>query len=409
MAIPTIDFLTRNLRHGVNRRTGIFGFLGGLAGIAGVSSVEATIAKPPVDCRSTGMQCLTGAECCSGRCITKSDGTARCARKTSNRKKKHGGKNGGSTPVPPPPPGPTCTVCADGCPHITIESAIAAAADGDTITIGPGTYDPTPAPGNYIGVIQINKNLTLQACDLTDPPTIINTQSSGQLTLFFLGVLDNLDRCIDTSIMVWLKNLVIEGDPTSGRGAMWSECNASIGVMDCTISNFGPMFTGPYANAPITHFGLGYANFYTTTISNCVGHTTGSMGSAVYTSREQNTGSNHTMTLSGCTITGCTGPGPAVRVGQYSTLTLDGNTTIHTNTSTGTNGGGVAIGGADSQLIFLDSASVSSNSCLFLGGGVYAGADATVTGANVNNIQNNTASSCANFYDAGESSSCVLS
>lgn len=40
------------------------------------------------------MQCVTGDECCSGRCIAKDDGTSRCARKTSNPKKKGGEKKG---------------------------------------------------------------------------------------------------------------------------------------------------------------------------------------------------------------------------------------------------------------------------------------------------------------------------
>ena len=52
----------------------------------------------------------------------------------------------------------TLTVCAVGCDHTTIGAAIAAAADGDTIEIGPGSYVEDG--------LSINKSLTLRG----EPP-----------------------------------------------------------------------------------------------------------------------------------------------------------------------------------------------------------------------------------------------
>ncbi|MFM9107577.1 MAG: right-handed parallel beta-helix repeat-containing protein, partial [Chloroflexota bacterium] len=59
--------------------------------------------------------------------------------------------------TPPAPPAPPCmaTVCASGCPFTSVNAAYAAAADGDTIFLGPGTY-PTG--------IFVTKDVTLAAC-----------------------------------------------------------------------------------------------------------------------------------------------------------------------------------------------------------------------------------------------------
>ena len=45
------------------------------------------------------------------------------------------------------------TVCKQGCEHKVINSAVAAAASGDTVSIGPGTY--------FENVVISNKNLTV--------------------------------------------------------------------------------------------------------------------------------------------------------------------------------------------------------------------------------------------------------
>src|SRR5690349_15334643 len=47
----------------------------------------------------------------------------------------------------------TLTVCPDGCDFTTIATALQAAADGDTISIGEGTY---------AGGLEVSKDVTLQ-------------------------------------------------------------------------------------------------------------------------------------------------------------------------------------------------------------------------------------------------------
>ncbi len=83
----SFDRITRRLAVTTSRRRGLAALVAGALGIAGISAAEAVVPIPP-DCRATGMECVEGIPCCSGRCILKFDGTSRCARKTSNRKPK---------------------------------------------------------------------------------------------------------------------------------------------------------------------------------------------------------------------------------------------------------------------------------------------------------------------------------
>ena len=398
MAIPTIDFLTRNLRHGVNRRTGIFGFLGGLAGIAGVSSVEATIAKPPVDCRSTGMQCLTGAECCSGRCITKSDGTARCARKTSNRKKRKKRDAGdGAAPL-------QCTVCASGCPYTTIEDAIAAADSYDTITIAAGTYDPVPRDAWVNGSITIDKNLLLRACDPHDRPVIVNTSSTTRSILIYIGRLTETYDCDDFAPTAFLDGLILQGGPTAERGAILAGCNADFVLSNSVVQGFSTVPATPHDYAPITLNANGSATIFNTRIVDNTGLGTTAATAFLFYPLQSNT----SMTITDCEISGNAGGAAAIVAGQYGTITLSGTTVVRDNTSTGANGGGAWVGGPSSALILEDDATITGNSCTTLGGGIYAGTDATVTGVTSGKVLLNAASGCANYY-SDATSTCILS
>ncbi len=91
MRFPSFTALSQALGSRVTRRSGIAATLAGFAAALADNLADARVQIPPT-CRSVGMQCAIGDECCSGRCIAKLDGTSRCARKTSNRKRKSHGK-----------------------------------------------------------------------------------------------------------------------------------------------------------------------------------------------------------------------------------------------------------------------------------------------------------------------------
>ena len=63
-----------------------------------------------------------------------------------------------------------CDVCANGCPHSTLQDAIDAANAGDTITLCPGTYG---RPGSS-SVAVITKSLTLEGAGRGDGGTFLD-------------------------------------------------------------------------------------------------------------------------------------------------------------------------------------------------------------------------------------------
>lgn len=93
----SFDRITRRLAVTTSRRGGVAALVAGALGIAGISAADARLQIPPT-CGGAGSSCSGGDQCCSGRCVMKSDGFSRCARTTSNRpdkkkdkkKKKHG-------------------------------------------------------------------------------------------------------------------------------------------------------------------------------------------------------------------------------------------------------------------------------------------------------------------------------
>ena len=70
-------------------------------------------------------------------------------------------------------------VCASGCPYYSINDALAAAASGSTITVGPGTYGPNePGATTPDTQITINKSVTLQGAG--SGVSIINDAPANQ-------------------------------------------------------------------------------------------------------------------------------------------------------------------------------------------------------------------------------------
>ena len=97
----SFDRITRRLAVTTSRRGGVAALVAGALGIAGISAAEAVVPIPPT-CLATNAICTDDAQCCSGRCIPKrlkNGGSARCARKTSNRKKKEKEEDERCSPV----------------------------------------------------------------------------------------------------------------------------------------------------------------------------------------------------------------------------------------------------------------------------------------------------------------------
>lgn len=393
----TFDRLVRRLGGSLDRRTGLKGIFAGLTGILGISAAEANVARPPIMCRSTGMQCITGTECCSGRCLLKEDGTSRCARTTSNRKKKKkksGG--GGSAPVPPP----DCTVCANGCPYSTIEEAILNAADGSEVTIYQGYYQPT----NIVNAaeswsIKINKSLTVKACDVnTDAVTI---RPEANKLLFMIANLDNNSTCQQAAIAVTLSGLILDATNVSGARAMSTGCTFTADgfkAIDCEVKGFDAQYApisllaGPvliedcdlHDNAADTYRG---------SVVHIAGTNVTIKDSRIY-SNTSRTGS-----VTGG-IVGNNGSG---------VLALTGSTEIRNNTMTNpysqTQGGGVWVGVAQSPNWSVEgTVRIHDNTGASAGGGITAYTEPTA-GSVVDNttVYNNTATTCNNVYISSNS------
>ena len=392
MRRASLAALSLTLGTRLTRRTGIAATLTGFAAALAGTLAEARVQIPPT-CRSVGMQCATGDECCSGRCIVKSDGTSRCARKTSNRKKKNKG-SGSTTPA-----GPTCTVCPSGCEYAAIESAVESALPGATITVGPGTYSPVRINSNYEGSILIQKDLTLTACDPSNPPIIdAGSYGNGMFTILVNASTDN--QCDSTPIDVEISNFIIKNG--SDRNAITTQCNANLTVSNVEVYDF------TLGNRPIIRLDGNGTHYF----DNCDIHDNSgdSYRGAIVKLLDVGTNTNATLELHDCDIhnnTSGTGYNEGGIVGITSrTLTLSGTTTIRNNTvPSGAYGGGVFVAGG--TLYMQDSASITTNGTPLAGGGVCLEYGGTVSNANASNVTQNAAMTCDNIYDI-TNSLCIL-
>ena len=394
----TFDQFTRRLGGSLDRRTGLKGLLAGLTGIFGISAAEARVQVPPI-CGGTGMQCASGDECCSGRCIVKSDGTSRCARTPSNRKKKKKkGGGGGSAPVPPP----DCTVCANGCPYSTIEEAILNAADGSEVTIYQGSYQPTNIVNSAEAwTIKIGKSLTVKACDVNTDAVSIRPEANK--LLFNVANTDNNSLCQSSGFAVTLSGLVIDGTNIYGAQVVQTGCTFTADgfkMIDCEVKGFD----GQYA--PIGFFAGPVL------VEDCDLHDNASdsyRGSLIHT-----LGPNVTIKDSRIySNTSRTGSADGGIVGQNGSgvLALTGSTEIRNNVITNPNaqtqGGGVWVGYSQTPNWGIEgTVHIHSNTGASSGGGIAAYTEPTAGSVvDITTVYNNTATTCSNVY-IGSNSTC---
>ena len=392
------DHLTRRLGAAITRRRGIAGMLGTLAGVAGISVADANVAGPPVDCRSTGMQCLSGDECCSGRCLLKHDGTSRCSRKTSNRKKKNSKKKGGgSTPVPPP--APACTVCASGCAYTTIEEAILNAASGSEVTIYQGTYTPTnTSQPQSEWAILINKTLTVKACDANTEDVIIRPQNEKYV--FKISNEDTSTLCLQQSMTVVMDGLVLDGTGATNTSAMLIGCPLNGGAV--TLDNIEVMgFTGTSQRSTIRIFSASPVTFNDCHFHDNDGYPDSYDGGSVLTNKAGGTNTIHNTLIENNRNRSGGFRGGIVGMNSSGVLALTGTTEIKNNTVEGlANGGGVYCSISQTPNWGMESTvKIHNNTGASAGGGIAAYTEPTA-GSVVDNttVYNNTATTCNNVY-----------
>jgi hypothetical protein len=85
-------------------------------------------------------------------------------------------------------------VCPTDCTYSSIQDAVDAASDGDTIKVAAGTYDTVVTLGTYTQVVLVYKSVTIQGgytTAFTEPPdpagnpTILDAQGKGRVIVAF--------------------------------------------------------------------------------------------------------------------------------------------------------------------------------------------------------------------------------
>ena len=398
----TFDGLTRRINTAVSRRTGIFGALAGFAAIA-TRSASARVDVPP-DCRGTGTQCTDGSECCSGRCIPKADGTMRCARTASNKKKGGGGKNG-NAPL-------QCTVCASGCPFTSIESAVAAAAPGAVVTVGPGTYTPV-RDETYASTMVVTKDLTLRACDPAHRPLVLADQRSQGRALFYLSTYDGAD-CHD-AITVVIDGFDFRGTTSSdnpGTSLLVASCDTDWTLRNSSVREFGSTPYLTFLQSPITSASIGHGLIENTVITDCVSNQ-GPDTAMVLTAFAGVPDLVSEVEIRDCVIADNTGQSTSLRAYSRGRIILSGSTEVRNNMSATLYSGGVYLGASNVQdpgeLVIRGRATIHDNVCPAQGCGVYAESGNPVTGATARNVFDNISindESCPDIYLDGAADPC---
>ncbi|MFM9106120.1 MAG: hypothetical protein ACKOWF_05405 [Chloroflexota bacterium] len=253
----SFDRLTRLLAGRLTRRSGAGAAVAGLLGLAGAADAAAAKAgagagagaatgrapggegdvydeKRPCGPKARDNRCRKHKDCCTKYCRKPKKGSAakigrcRCikvGKKCKGKQKCCGGatcQNRKCTPAAQPC---VATVCASGCAFTDVNAAYAAAAPGDTIVIGPGSY-PT-------GIV-VDKSITLAGCPgATDVELVVDRQVKGADSYY--GIL--VENPADTEVhSVVLQNLRLKGTyPANQDEALLSASDA--GRIDFTLED----------------------------------------------------------------------------------------------------------------------------------------------------------------------------
>ncbi|MFM9108021.1 MAG: hypothetical protein ACKOWF_15135 [Chloroflexota bacterium] len=418
------DRIARTLAGAATRREGLQAAIAAIGAIAG--SAAATAARrdtrntrntrdrrdrrdPAAEgpCKSTKRPdniCAKDSECCTGICNTKTgkknkdrQGRCRCIRRggpcsaTRNCCSRAGqqmtctqGRCGEVEPGPGPNPEPTCSpdVCASGCAHTTVQGAIDAAAAGDTIIIGPGTWDED---------LLVSKDIVLTCCP--NEVATLRNKTANRRTIV-------MDETADPLPALTIRHPIItksdaagqDGGGIAGKGYLTLEGTTIIENCRCTANS---------CSGGGVHIGDGNSPDPSTFLMT---------GSAIVRNCEANEGGGVFMDqyLPSATFNGdakvqdntAIGDGGGVYVYYDVPATFDGNFQITGNSagSSGTDeGGGLFFYGygSNTSLTIGAGVTITSNSA-GVGGGVYGdGSDGSITVAAGATISGNTPDQCA--------------
>jgi hypothetical protein len=280
------------------------------------------------------------------------------------------------------------TVCKQGCEHKVINSAVAAAASGDTVSIGPGTY--------FENVVISNKNLTITG--YSEDYTVIDggfqgatlsidgsSPSQNTVNLIKLTVTHGSASgvVIDGATVNMQKVVVISNLSANNGAGPGGGINAFNSVVHITNSIIAHNRAPSGEGGGVFGGGNGASSQSSFTIV-----------SSIFSGNEAQSGGGislegaSTATLTSSSVTGNSavdGGGAylggfrhvAVEVGAF--LTMNGST-IAGNHATGS-GGGVYVGLELPQGTFNNSFIVG-NSAEVAGGGIYLSEDGSVTLSN---------------------------
>jgi len=271
-----------------------------------------------------------------------------------------------------------CSEAGDGCDYTSIQTAIDNAADGDTITIGPGVY-------NEHDITIENKSLTLQGADPQN--TVINAQGLGS-GLVIKSVNVNAARNVSIAnlqirggsatngagvyivhndygdtLTVYLQNLYILGNLASDMGggvyAYVANGDLKVSIEDSNISknsatNYGG---GIYLEG-------GTLNITGTTIE---GNSASLAGGGIYTDDDTSLNVSNTIVKDNTSA----GPGGGLLIGEKASITKS----WIVNNRSSEEGGGIDLNDKLPVTMNLFSSVVAYNHSQTKGGGLAIGSE----------------------------------
>lgn len=245
-----------------------------------------------------------------------------------------------------------CDVCASGCPFVSVQAALDAASNGDTITICAGTYDET---------VTIARDLTLSGAGDGENPaanTILDGAGAGTVLT------------IATGAAVTLKTLRVTGGNADLGGGIYND-HGTLGLSGCTVSGNAATDGGGVLNQGGT---LTLSNSTVSGNTASVSGNSGGFGGGI----DNESGTLH---LVDSTVSGNTARiGGGLFVDGSSTVTLS-DSSVSDNTAD-QEGGGIATDD-DVVTLTLTNCTVNGNTSGLGGGGIFSIGNLTLSNSTV--------------------------